>query len=386
VCPECGCDAKFVGYRPCKITTLLGSAIYERAYYHCAACHHGHFPTDADFRIADHQTLGASEVISLMGLLEPFDEGAHKTLPRVTGLNVSASTVQRTTEAAGTDVAERRESGETFAEDEVWDWHQDVTGRKVAYVELDATGVRQQGPHAERAEGRMPWVGVVFNPMPMDPQRRDRRRRQHAESRCVSGLMRLEEIGRQLRDECKSVGLQHADVVIGLSDGGNGLENCLMNVVSGMAKEIVFILDFWHASEHLQEFANIFIPDEVARTKQVELWCDHLKEYGGLSLVQQLEAIDMTDRSPEVTEQYQLLMNYLRSNQHRMDYPDYLRNGWQIGSGKIESSCKNIVGARLKCSGMRWRSHGTTALCQLRALYKSEPKIWTLYWQTFAKT
>ena len=51
-------------------------------------------------------------------------------------------------------MAERRESGETFAEDEVWDWHQDVTGRKVAYVELDATGVRQQGPHAERAVNR----------------------------------------------------------------------------------------------------------------------------------------------------------------------------------------------------------------------------------------
>jgi hypothetical protein len=56
------------------VTTLLGSAVYEPAYYHCSACHHGHFPTDADFRIAEHQTVGASEVISLMGLLEPFDD------------------------------------------------------------------------------------------------------------------------------------------------------------------------------------------------------------------------------------------------------------------------------------------------------------------------
>lgn len=140
-----------------------------------------------------------------------------------------------------------------------------------------------------------------------------------------------------------------------------------MNVASGMVKEIVFMLDFWHASEHLQEFANVFVPDGIERHKQVELWCDHLKEHGGLSLVQHLETIAMTDHSPQVTEQYQLLMNYLRSNQHRMDYPDYLRNGWQIGSGKIESSCKNIVGTRLKCSGMRWRPHGN-ALIQLRAL------------------
>ncbi|APZ91945.1 ISKra4 family transposase [Fuerstiella marisgermanici] len=375
-----------MNYRPCHVTTLLGSAIYERAYYHCLACHHGHLPTDMDFRIADHQTVGASEVISLMGLLEPFEEGARKTLPRLTGMNVSASTVQRTTEAVGADVAERRDCGETFADDEVWDWHRDATGRKVAYVELDATGVRQQGPHAERAEGRMPWVGVVFNPLPMNPHRRDRRRRHCAESRGVSGLMSLEEIGQQLRNECRSVGLKHADVVIGLSDGGNGLENCLTNVVSGMAREVVFILDFWHASEHLQEFANIFVSDETMRHNQVELWCQHLKEHGGLSLIRQLQSLDLTDRLPPVTEQHQLLLNYLRSNQHRMDYPDYIRNGWQIGSGKVESSCKNIVGARLKCSGMRWRPYGTTPLCQLRALYKSEPKIWTLYWQAYAKT
>ncbi len=77
----------------------------------------------------------------------------------------------------------------------------------------------------------MPWVGVVFNPLPMDPQRRDRRRRHHADSRCVSGLMGLEEIGQQLRSECRAVGLTHADLVIGLSDGGNGLENYLTNVV-----------------------------------------------------------------------------------------------------------------------------------------------------------
>ena len=129
------------------MTTLLGSVVYERAYYHCSACHHGHFPTDAPLRIVNRQTPGASEVISLMGLLEPFEEGAHTTLPRVSGLNVSASLVQRTTEMVGTDVAERRAAGESFAKDEVWNWHRDATDRKVAYVELDATGVPQQGKH-----------------------------------------------------------------------------------------------------------------------------------------------------------------------------------------------------------------------------------------------
>lgn len=52
MCPECGCDAKFVGYRPCKITTLLGSTIYERAYYRCVSCHFGHpHEFDRDSRV-----------------------------------------------------------------------------------------------------------------------------------------------------------------------------------------------------------------------------------------------------------------------------------------------------------------------------------------------
>ena len=367
------------------MTTLLGSVVYERAYYHCSACHHGHFPTDAPLRIVNRQTPGASEVISLMGVLEPFEEGAHTTLPRVTGLNVSTSSVQRTTEAIGTDVAERRAAGESFAEDEVWNWHRDATGRKVAYLELDATGVPQQGKHGEKVEGRMPWVGVVFNPPPIDPTRRERHR-PRGESRCVSGLMSLEDIGQQLRKECQAVGLSDADVVIGLSDGGNGLENCLLNVAGGMAREVVFILDFWHASEHLQEFANVFITDEVKRHDQVETWCHHLKQHGGESLVRELESLDLTQDSASVQDKHCQMLNYLRSNVHRMDYPVYIANGWQIGSGKVESSCKSIVGARLKGPGMRWRPYGTTALCQLRALFKSETKLWTNYWHSYART
>jgi hypothetical protein len=360
----------------------MGEAWYERAYYYCPHCRHGHFPTDESFHLASHRTAGADEIISLVGLLEPFDEGAHQTLPRLTGLNVSSSTVQRTTEAIGSDVAQRRAAGETFAEDEVRDWHRDASGRKVAYVELDATSVPQQGKDGEKVEGRMPWVGVVFNPPPMDPAHRDRRRQRFVESRCVSGLMSLEEISQQLHRECRCVGLQAADVVVALSDGGSGLENALLNVVSGQVQEVVFVLDFWHAADHLQQFANVWLTDQQARNDQVEAWSHHLKHHGGESLVQQLEQLDISNASAPIRQEYEQLLHYLNSNIHRMNYPLYLSNGWQIGSGKVESSCKSIVGVRLKGPGMRWRPYGTTALCQLRALFRSEPKLWQNYWAT----
>jgi hypothetical protein len=358
--------------------TLLGEAVYERAYYYCKACHAGHFPTDEELGVAHHQTPAAREVTALVGVLEPFEEAAREVLPKLCGLNLSASTVQRVTEAVGQDVAERLAAGETFAPQPTWDWNRDARGRKVAYVSLDATGVLQQGPHHEKAEGRMPWVAAVFNPQPTHEKTR---RRRVWDAYYVSGLMSLPEIGQQLRRQCAGVGLQQADVVLGLTDGGAGLENCLIDAVAGLAREVVFILDYYHASEHLQEFAKVLQPhDAEARQQQVDAWCHTLKQQGGRHLFEQLEVLDLSRASPAVVAARESLLGYFRNNLHRMDYPAYLACGWQIGSGMIESACKGVIGKRLKQSGMRWREPGTDQVCHLRAIYKSHPNRWTHYW------
>jgi len=316
--------------------------------------------------------------MALIGVLEPFEEGARRVLPRLSGLNVSGSRVQRTTEAIGEDVARRRAAGETFGPTTVWDWNRDASGRSVAYVSLDATGVLQQGPHAEKAEGRMPWVGAVFNPQPTHETKRSRR---VWEACYVSGLMSLEQIGRQMRQECLAVGVGGAEVVIGLTDGGNGLEDCLIDALGGIAKEVEFILDFYHVSEHLLEFAKVFLPQQEPRRRQVEQWCCTLKHQGGQALYEQLQSLDLSAASAAGVEAHHSLLGYFGRNLHRMDYPRYIARGWQIGSGVIESACKAVVCQRMKSRGMRWRERGTTALCQLRALYKSQPEFWTSYWQ-----
>lgn len=399
-CPHCREAAKFVDYRQTSTTTLAGGVRYSRAYYHCDHCHRGWFPTDAEMGIEHKQTPGCREVVSLTGNLEPFAEAAERLLTKLTGLNLSASTVRRVTEAVGNDVAVRRAAGETLGPVTPWEWHRDARGQRVAYVGLDATAVPQQGPHGEKAEGRMPWVGSVFNPVPM--HERDCAPQMDAKcsaksvahrpsrprvwpTRYVCGVMSLEEIGRQLRGECVAVGVANADVVIGLTDGGNGLETCLVEtVLSGLAREIVLILDFFHATEHVRDFAKVWLPDETARRDQVERWCHTLKHQGGTTLLAELESLNVAGRSAEVIEAHRQLGNYVRNNQHRMNYPEYLARGWEIGSGEIESACKGVVNRRLKGPGMRWHLPGTTSLCQLRALYKSEALLWQNYWSRTA--
>ena len=355
------------------------------------------------------QTPGCREVVSLTGNLEPFAEAAERLLVKLTGLNMSASTVRRVTEAVGDDVAGRRAEGETLGPVTPWDWERDANGQRVAYVGLDATAVPQQGPAGKKAEGRMPWVGSVFNPEPMhqrgscpsanaeersmiagstsesfpvDVDSVEHRKRSRVwPTRYVSGVMTLEEIGRQLRCECQAVGIADADVVIALTDGGNGLETCLVEtVLSGLAREAVLILDFFHVGEHLQEFAKIWQSNDAVRREQTETWCHTLKHEGGPALFAKLNALDLSGCNAEVHEAHRQLTSYLRKNLHRMDYPVYIARGWQIGSGEIESACKGVVNRRLKGPGMRWCLPGTTSLCQLRALYRSEPSLWETYW------
>lgn len=365
--------------------------VYERAYYHCDECASGHFPTDGEFGLEDKKTLAAQELIALAGVLEPFAENGETILPRMSGLHVSASTVRRTTEAAGADVAERRAAGEVFGGGAVWQWREDRQGKSVGYVSLDATGIQQQGPGGRKAEGRMPWVGAVFNPLPPPPtkgrKRRGQIRRQHQlrQVRYVSGLMSLPEIGVQLRRECQTVGISKADVVIGLTDGGNGLEDCLLDALAGLGPRIVFVLDFYHVMEHLRDFAKLWILDEDLRREQVRAWRRILKRRGGAALVEELSALEISTAATGVQESYRELLGYLRNNLHRMDYPTYIANGWQIGSGVIEAACKTVIGRRLKCSGMRWSECQTTPMCQLRALYRSSPNLWADYWHRIAR-
>ena len=145
---------------------------------------------------------------------------------------------------------------------------------------------------------------------------------------------------------------------------------------------MIFILDFYHASEHILEFLKVLKPDDdEQRREMMDRWCHLLKHQGGQALLKILENWDLSKTNSAVREAHRQLAGYLRNNLHRTDYPVYTARGWQIGSGMIEASCKTVVGHRLKASGMRWREQCTTALCQLRALYKSESPLWESYWK-----
>lgn len=354
--------------------SLLGTLRLELSYYHCPQCGAGYKPWDEQLGLsAQALTPAAAQVVSQAGVLTSFGHASEETLRTMAGLRLSPSTVERTTEDAGRRVAERLAAGQTSGPPAAWRWQRDAQGRTCAYVSMDATGVRQQGPGGERSDGRMAQVGMIYNPRSAHDDRRPSRR----QVRYLSGFYPLDELGRQLRREAEAVGVMEADQQIALSDGGAGLEDVLRTFFP----RAVCILDFWHAKEHLVELAQALDgDDEGARKAWLDRWCHQLKHEGGASVLAHLETLDLSDRDSAVREVHRRQVGYFRNHAHRMDYPTYLANGWQIGSGPVESACKTVVNNRLNGGGMRWGSDGADAVCHLRALYLSEPACWQSLW------
>ena len=222
VCPHCARDARFVERRGKWCHSLLGTIRLTRCYYHCRGCHQGHVPWDQELGIGVATlTPAASEVASIAGVQTSFAQSAEVTLHKLCGLRLSESTVERVTEAAGARLAQLRKSRVTFGPQQNWAWQRDARGRSCAYVSLDAISVRQQGEHGGKAEGRMAYVGMIYNPRSRhDPRRVD----PHA-VRYLGGFYELDELGLQLRRQAAQVGWDEAEQQIALSDGGNGLES-----------------------------------------------------------------------------------------------------------------------------------------------------------------
>jgi hypothetical protein len=363
---------------------VLGPIRYCRAYYYCRRCGRGLCPFDQQAGIsARHLTPAAERLTALAGSVgESFERGA-RMLREMAAVRLGESTVERTTEDVGERVAMLLGQGYPFgpARARAWDWHRDARGRTVAYLTIDATGTRQQGPGGCAADGRMAYVAGIYNPAPPDWLQPPGQAAPALQARYLAGLYDLAALGPLLRRQAGQVGMDRAELWVALTDGGSGLEGfCQQNF---NRPDLVLILDFYHAASYLEKLAKALHPtDEAAATTQAEQWCRLLKDEGGAVMLAVLRQWTWpTRQSAALRAQRQATEEYFENNVHRMEYPEYQAEGWHIGSGVVESACKTVVGQRLKGAGMRWGEDGAHALCHVRALYRSEEGQWDAFWQ-----
>lgn len=75
---------------------------------------------------------------------------------------------------------------------------------------------------------------------------------------------------------------------------------------------------------------------------------------------------------PAEKEEFEKAKRYLHRYRKFMDYAEHRSHGSPIGSGIVESACKQIVTERLKLSGMRWSHAGAQQIMTLRSILLSQ--------------
>ena len=127
------------------------------------------------------------------------------------------------------------------------------------------------------------------------------------------------------------------------------------------------ILDFWHAMEHAWDFARSCYGEG---SQQADRWVHQIAEDLKAGKVEAVIARlkRMRPKTPELREKLQSLIAYYSQHAGRMHYDEYLRLGYGIGSGAVESAHKQVIHARFRQAGMRWSEAGARRLLALRLL------------------
>lgn len=148
---------------------------------------------------------------------------------------------------------------------------------------------------------------------------------------------------------------------IALGDGAGWI----WNLVGDYFYDSRQAVDWYHASQHLWQVAHALTAEG---TPAAQRWY-RLHE----TLLFQGHADQVADRlyhaahtHPQQADILRREAGYFHDNQRRMQYQDLREDGWPIGSGVVESACKQFR-HRFVGSGMRWSRPGIERLLPIRA-------------------
>lgn len=130
------------------------------------------------------------------------------------------------------------------------------------------------------------------------------------------------------------------------------------------------VVDWFHAKEHLYKAAHLAFgegsSDAIRQAKTLET-----PLYQGQASQVAATLCEWADEFPAVAKALHAEAGYFETNKRRMQYLELREDGFPIGSGMIESGCKQFR-ARFNGAGMRWSRAGAERMIPVRAAIMSE--------------
>lgn len=334
-----------LGVRTRYVVTSVGTLHVPRHVYYCRACQHTCAPLDAALEMHHRQESKlVRQWCVRLGAALPYAEGA-ALLGRLTCVALDAATIEELCVAAGAKlVALQRTRG-----------HAVPPPDGPLYIGIDGANMRVRDPERPWQEVR---VGTIFTtrPGPAGPAL--------VRKEYVAELGSLDVFGATVWACAERWGVMDATRVVVLGDGAK--EN--WGLAAMYFPGAIEILDFYHACQHLKDVRNACFPLE---SDDGDTWlatqCGALKRGWWRRVVAAMAAL--AARGSERRKILVREITYFRTNQQRMRYSYFRRLGLYIGSGVVESGCKQVVTRRMKVSGASWHPQRAQAILCLRCAY-----------------
>jgi len=366
ICHNCGATMKNLGPRRKNIVSLLGESEILRSYYVCKCGHHS-LPKDELLGIANTSfTPGVRRVVSQLAACDSF-ESSSATLAEVCGIYVSSKDTERISEAVGAAIEAENAAKieEAFSLSERPQHGLELI--PAMYIEYDGTGVpvmmrEVSGRKGKQEDGtaktREAKLGCIFTQTGLNDKNEPVRDK--GSTTYFGAIETSDSFGRRLYMEAVRRGVDSAVKVVVLGDGAKWI----WNLSKENFPDAIQIVDLYHAKEHLWEYIKVVVPDAETQATIKTEWSTLLDDGKIDELTTEMNRYVATN--PDKQDDLEREVNYFKENASRMKYAEFKKQGLFVGSGVIEAGCKNVIGKRLKQSGMHWSVRGANSIIALR--------------------
>jgi len=361
----CGGEAHYIRQRTTCLHTLFGKLATKRAYYLCPDCHQGSYPLDAQLGLRPNQlSAELSRLVAMTGVQLPFGSGC-ALFEELTHVSVSDQAMAKATRQVGKKVVEKEAEAAHKSTDMAYlaSRKREARHPRRLYGAIDAVKV----PIRDDPEQR--WrdlkIGAWFEAAGQPPTRPDGEWSIQAQSiTYYADICPASEFGHSVWRSGVARDAQLAHELVILGDGADWI----WNMVSAHFPNAIQILDWFHASEHLAPVAQAAFSSQEAQAA----WISQMKQLLWQGEIQPLIEQCLELQAFTDAKVIQTTAAYFDTHRQRMRYAYFRSQGYQIGSGTIESAAKQIGLMRMKVPGARWNLENARLMAKARAAFLSD--------------
>lgn len=369
-----------------NVESALGRLRLGRDYGWCPQCQDWCYPADARWGL--HPNVAASPRVQEMAaeaVLKMPCAQAEKSLPRLGGCRLGSTTLHREAyrqgrRALALQQADRQRSTTPAGVVHLAKQAKAPTRPFVLIIEMDAWNIRERTDwgrtQALRKQGKEPerwhWVytATIFR---LDQRGHTASQRPVIGERgYVATRAGLEAFEQLVYTEALRRGLTQAAEVLVIADGAIWIWNLVQNRFQRATQRV----DLYHVKQHLWSVARELYDQDTTQARQ---WLRPLfrqlktKSNGARQVLGTLQGLLRTKKTMTSAQREQLAkeIGYFTTHAHRMNYAQAKRQQQPVGSGAIESTCRQYQ-VRFKRVGQFWSLAGDEALLALETLRRNE--------------